>query len=145
MCGKLGKLWLVGVLSLLLMPATKASASGLFDGWFGKKCPPPSYSPCHYWVPAVDRVYAFYCHRPLQYIYPPDNYPMIPLNFQPVRYPCPPVDTAIFTANYPWFPKPPGTSTTRAPATSSPDVESDALKAIREGDPAPGGIGVPRQ
>jgi hypothetical protein len=111
MIGKFGKLGTAGVLSLAVLAAGRACAEApCEDGAVGKhaKCPKPSYSPLHYWVPAVDRCYAFYSGRPLHYIYAPVSYPTVPLHFQSTRYPCPPVPPAVFASNYPWFPTPPG-------------------------------------
>jgi hypothetical protein len=105
-----GKLWRLGILGVgLLLPATAGAWPAAEDG-HGKKCPKPSYSPLHYWVPETDRLYAFFCRRRMEYIFPKDYYPELPIYFIPIRYKCPPVPPAVFTANYPWFPKPPGTS-----------------------------------
>jgi hypothetical protein len=111
MLGKLGRLWPVGVLGVCcLLPGAAGAWPLACDGGDGNKCPKPSYSPLHYWVPSADRFYAFHCRRVLVYIFPKDSYPGLPIYFIPIRYKCPPVPPAVFTSNYPWFPQPPGAS-----------------------------------
>jgi hypothetical protein len=108
MFGKWGKVGLAGLLGMCLLAGRAlADVDADGDGSTRGKCPKPSYSPIHYWLPAVDRIRAFYCRRPLVYIYPPEQFPWAPLVFEGVHYRCEPVPPAVYTANYPWFPKPP--------------------------------------
>jgi hypothetical protein len=72
----------------LVLPA-RARAGGLLAHWFGNPdCPPPSYSPCHYWTPAVVRLYEDH-HGPALHPYAPNTHPDIPPTFLFYKYRCP--------------------------------------------------------
>jgi hypothetical protein len=104
MVGRCGKMWAAALVwAAATMPAWAGDPN---EGGHKHRCPPPSYTPLHYWLPTAYRLHEI--HRPWQYTYPVDQFPMVPLHFESTRYPCPPVPPAVFTANYPWYPQPPG-------------------------------------
>lgn len=53
-------------------------------------CPRSSYSPLNYWAPSLFRCQA-HLQRPGPYLYAPDPYPYIPVQAEPIIFPCPPV------------------------------------------------------
>jgi hypothetical protein len=64
----------------------------------GAVCPGNSYSPCHYWTPAVYRWRAWH-HCPGQYLYATDRFPEMPPTYQIIKYPCRAVDPAAYYGN----------------------------------------------
>ena len=76
------------VLASGLCPASTASAGPLLD-WLGLgDCPPPSYSPCHFWSPAPVRLHDK-CQGSGLNVRAPDRHPEIPPTFTILKYPCP--------------------------------------------------------
>jgi hypothetical protein len=79
--------WAAVALAVGLVLPAQARAGSLLGLWH-RDCPPSSYSPCHYWTPALYRVCAA-VHGPKLGVYPPDRFPSVPPNYLIIRYPCP--------------------------------------------------------
>jgi hypothetical protein len=77
----------------LLLPA-RGSAGAQCGPADGRKpaCPQGSYSPLHYWAPAVFEARA--CLRPLAMPLWAPGYSPVPPHYQIIKYPCPMVDPA---------------------------------------------------
>lgn len=56
-----------------------------------KDCPPSTYSAVNYRFPSVFRLHA-HLQRPGPYLVAPDYYPFIPLQNEPIVFPCPSVN-----------------------------------------------------
>jgi hypothetical protein len=69
-------------------------------GWGHKgKCPPPHYSPLHYWVPQLYRICAE--HKTPKGLYAPhDCHTDVPISGIVAPYPCPPVPPAELPSPY---------------------------------------------
>jgi hypothetical protein len=84
-----------------LAPAT--SRAGPVTDWFCHRqadCPPPSYSPLHYWAPTLYRLHARHLGG-LPESYTPTSFPDLPIQYRITPYPCPPVAPATAAASYP--------------------------------------------
>jgi hypothetical protein len=92
--GKVAALVLMGMLAL----PGQSGAGPLLDcvRWHKSHCPPGSYSPCHYWTPALYRCKAF--HHPLPPVGapPPSESACITPSYKVLKFPCPPVDPVAF-------------------------------------------------
>lgn len=87
--------WVVLILGAALVASARAEAGGL-----GKPrandCPPPSYSPWHYWTPGLYRI--FQCrHGPHIDLHAPDRHPAIAPTYSITPFPCPPVDPVSYS------------------------------------------------
>lgn len=97
--------WLALAIGLVLPAA--APAGFPWDCHNPAGCPRATYSPTHYWAPALNRLY-WHCRGPEISVYPPA--PPIPPCYQDARFPCPPVDPATLPRNLalvPVCPEPP--------------------------------------
>lgn len=81
--------WLALAVGLVLPAISLAGGPGSCSGSAG--CPRATYSPIHYWAPALDRLY-WHCHCPGLSVHAPPS--PIPPRFLDLRFPCPPVDPA---------------------------------------------------
>jgi hypothetical protein len=82
-------------LGLFTAEAASADCQGEPRACDGGQCPPSSYSPCHYWTPAVYRWRAYH-HCSGQYLYAIDRFPEMPPTYQIIKYPCRAVDPAVY-------------------------------------------------
>jgi hypothetical protein len=83
--------WVAGLVLALTLPcAAHAGAIGSYLYYHCRDCPPPSYSPCHYWTPTLYHIHAA-CHGPKVSVYPPDRFPCIPPRDVITPYHCPAV------------------------------------------------------
>jgi hypothetical protein len=83
-----------------------ACAGPLKDWLFPAEAPSPSYSPLHYWAPALERVNDK-VHGPKLNVYSPDRHPEIPPTFTILRFSHPAADPAATLIEPP---TPPATS-----------------------------------
>jgi hypothetical protein len=101
MFGK-GRGWLMAwVFAVGLLTPTRLLAGPLTGLGSSKKagCPPPSYSPLHYWTPAAYRLDA-YLHQPKINQYATDRYPELPNPYQITPFPCPSVPPSALYGHY---------------------------------------------
>jgi hypothetical protein len=88
------KRWWAALLVAVLLPAgARAGGFGSYLYYYCSDCPPPSYSPCHYWTPALYRIHAC-LHGPKVSVYPPDRFPSTPPRYEITPYHCPAADPA---------------------------------------------------
>jgi hypothetical protein len=84
-------------------------------------CPRASYSPIHYWAPALNRLY-WHCQTPSVGVYAPPS--CVPPRYLDVRFPCPAVDPAYLPRNQSLATPPPappaGAGSDARPATMPP-------------------------
>src|SRR3954451_15317098 len=98
MAGRRG--WRAAVLVVGAGLPAPAAAGSIFEAWKGPPCPPPSYSPLHYWAPALFRL-SNRLHSPGLPAHAPDCYPHLPPpGYREFAYPCPPVDPAAAADRY---------------------------------------------
>jgi hypothetical protein len=95
--------WKLSALLAVWLLAPAVSRAGPLLGLLGHRqpeCPPPSYSPLHYWAPNLYRLHAHHqCSSEASCA--PASYPDLPIHYRIIRYPCPTVDSATSAAAYP--------------------------------------------
>jgi len=94
------------ILAAGLVSTGTASAGPLKDWLFPADAPSPSYSPLHYWAPALERVNDK-VHGPKLNVYAPDRHPEIPPTFTILTFSHPAADPAATIIEPP---TPPATS-----------------------------------
>ncbi len=88
-----------------LVAGSPVGAGPLKDFFCPCDCPPPDYSPLHYWTPGLVRLHD--AHGPKLGVYAPDRHPEIPPTYTILKFPCPAVDPAATLIEPP---TPPATS-----------------------------------
>lgn len=74
----------------LMLAALVASFAAAAPWPERKSCPPSTYSAVNYRVPSVFRVHA-HLQRPGPYLLAPDYHPYLPVQNEPIAFPCPSV------------------------------------------------------
>jgi hypothetical protein len=84
---------LILIVLVAALACTSSAQAGPFGWFFPSESQPNSYTPLHYWTPALTRLHEYF-HGPKLDVYPPDRHPEIPPTYTNLRYPCPAVDPA---------------------------------------------------
>lgn len=89
----------LGLAAWLLLPVAGRADPVVESAPAREHCPHTSYSPLHYWTPALYRLHAC-LHGPKAPTYAPDRFPCVPPTYKIIRYPCPAVDPATLVNDW---------------------------------------------